>query len=187
MKEAVGEKMVDLIGNDAILPLSGVPRRDNGLERGDIVAVDMSRFLCCLTAHDFACRDHVMIKNGHIRKADAVRYAIAEQVKRSKASDAVQRYSGIAFGCREINASNGDGTILKRWHMLRSPGMEENLHYLVERHGLKHQSEAMRFALRAQAYADGMPEPPPEEDAVEVPAPKPKKKRVRRKKSAAAE
>jgi hypothetical protein len=115
----------------------------------------MKRSLFCLTAHDYECIDHVKATHSHIRRADAVRFAILQQQGRSGETGAVRGSKGLAEECREINAVNPDGKPLKRWHMLLSEPLDRILDSLMERHGFRHKAEAVRFIVRSQAYEDG--------------------------------
>jgi hypothetical protein len=129
----------------------------------------MKRSLFCLTAHDYECIDHTARVHGHIRRADAVRFAIFQQSARSKEASAVRAARPLVEACLGNNAVNPDGKPLRRWHMLVSVSVDEHLNVIMARHGFDHKAEAVRFVVRSQAYADGFGEP--------AGAPKPRKRK----------
>lgn len=115
----------------------------------------MKRSLFCLTAHDYDCIDFIVTTHAHIRRADAVRFAIQEQDRRSSWPGAVHKAKALADECKEMGATNPERRPLKRWHMLLSPALDEMLESIQRRHEFQHKAEAVRFIVRSQAYSDG--------------------------------
>ena len=120
------------------------------------MAKHMRRWLCCLTDVDVQCIKNVMERHGHSSRASAVRFAILRQAERSRRTGAIKEYQSIRSATEEgVGHARSPEQVLERWQQLYTPEQLEAIEYLQARHKLSSKSQAVRFALRGQAVADG--------------------------------
>jgi hypothetical protein len=112
----------------------------------------VKRFLSCVEPVDLECVSRIMAAHGHGKKSEAVRFALQQQAARSSQRGAVKRYEPLAA---EVNAAADADAGMPRWHQLYRPVDFEVMEFLCKQHNLRSNASAIRFAIRAQAQADG--------------------------------